>query len=155
EDPRLNDQPTGTVLKAPDRVCGCHFLLRRNGIKRKGYGKAMVVTPGGEWIFKQTLFRCLPVLAQIRLVREPYAVLQRGARAPAEFRETADVEQLARRAVGLRGVVADAALVTDGSRYHAGEIGNADILAGADVDHLRIRIGLHQMHTGIRHVVDI
>jgi hypothetical protein len=40
------------------------------------------------------LFHRLLLLTEIGLVRDPYAILQRGAGAPIKFRETADVEQL-------------------------------------------------------------
>jgi hypothetical protein len=43
------------------------------------------------------------------LISQPDAILERGAGAPAQFGEAADIEQFARRAVGLRGVEADPA----------------------------------------------
>src|SRR5438105_8200424 len=42
----------------------------------------------------------LCLLAQIRLIRQLDAILERGACAPAQFGETADIEQFAGRAVG-------------------------------------------------------
>lgn len=62
---------------------------------------------------EEKLFRCLPALAQIGPIRQRNPVLKGDAGAPAERGETADVEQLARRAVGTRDVVADRAGVAD------------------------------------------
>src|SRR6266702_5918188 len=91
----------------------------------------------------------------IRRICALQTIVKRRRRTPAKLVETADVEQLARRAVGTRGVETDFAAVTDDLGDHAGELGDGDVLAGADIDQLRLRIGLHQMHAGIRHVVDI
>ena len=54
-----------------------------------------------------TSLRRLLRLAQIRLISQPDALLERGARAPAELGEPADIEQFARRAVGPRRIEAD------------------------------------------------
>src|SRR5882724_11452437 len=82
------------------------------------------------------LFRRLLLLAQKRLVREPNAILQRRRGAPAELCEPADIEQLARRAVGTRRVKTDLAGIADGGGDHARELGDGDVLAGADIDQL-------------------
>jgi hypothetical protein len=37
----------------------------------------------------------------------------------------------------------------------AGQFGDRDVLAGADIDELGTRIGLHEMDAGICHVTDI
>src|SRR5450759_738217 len=71
--------------------------------------------------------------AQIGLIGELDAILERGARAPAQFGEPADIEQFARRAVGPRGVEADRAGISDSRRHHAREFGDRDVLAGADI----------------------
>ena len=55
--------------------------------------------PRGNALESGILRRFL-VLAQKRLIREPNAILQRRAGAPAEFFQPADVEQFLRRAVG-------------------------------------------------------
>src|SRR5262245_6829297 len=60
-------------------------------------------------------------LAEESLIGEPDPLLQRRAGAPAEFCQPADIEQLARRAVGPRGIEADLAGIADGRRDHAGE----------------------------------
>src|SRR5947207_6409915 len=78
--------------------------------------------------------RRLPRLAQVSLIGEPDSVLERGAGAPAELVEAADVEQFARRAVGPRGVEADCPGIADHTCNDAREIGDGDVLAGADVD---------------------
>src|SRR5438132_10683169 len=81
--------------------------------------------------------------ASIRLAKEspigePDAILERGAAAPAEFRQPADVEQFARGAVRPRGVEADLAGIPDRRRDHAGEFGDRNVLASADIDQLAI-----------------
>src|SRR5712691_7197344 len=53
-------------------------------------------------------------LAEIGLIGEFDAILERCARPPAEFCQPADVEQLVRRAVRPRGVETDLAGVADG-----------------------------------------
>src|SRR5436309_15074162 len=94
-------------------------------------------------------------LGEERLIGQPDAVLERGRGAPAELGQVADIEQFSRGAVGARGVKADLATVTDGRRDHAGEFGDRDVLAGADIDQLIAGIGFHQMDAGIREIIDI
>src|SRR5437773_10419708 len=91
------------------------------------------------------LFRRLLLLVQKRLVGEPDAILQRGRGAPAEFGEPADIEQFSRRAVRARRIEADLAAKAYGLGHHAREFGDGDVLAGADIDQLALRIILHQM----------
>ena len=74
------------------------------------------------------------MFGQIRLIGELDSFLERGAGAPAKPGKTADVEQFARRPVRPRGVEADLAGVSDGRGDHAGEFGDGDVLAGADID---------------------
>src|SRR5260370_17354262 len=76
----------------------------------------------------------LVMLVQIRLISKPDSFLERGAGAPAKPGKTADVEQFARRAVRPRGVEADFAGIANGRGHHAGEFGDGDVLAGADID---------------------
>src|SRR4029079_1169266 len=94
-------------------------------------------------------------LAEERLIGEPDALFQRRAGAPAELRQPADIEQLARRAVRPRSVKADLAGIADRRRDHAGEFGDRDVLAGADIDQFVSGIGPHQMDAGIREIIDI
>src|SRR5947207_11132554 len=72
-------------------------------------------------------------LAQERLIGEPDALLQRRAGAPAKLGQPADVQQFSRRAVRARSVETDLSGIADGRRDHAGEFGDRDVLAGADI----------------------
>src|SRR5579863_7043028 len=101
------------------------------------------------------LFGCLFRLLQIRLISEPDAVLKRGAGAPAEFGNAADVEQFSWRAVGPRGIETDRTAIADGRGHHPGEFGDRDVLAGADIDQLAAGVMLHQVNAGVREIVDI
>src|SRR3982074_786902 len=67
--------------------------------------------------------------AEIRLIGELDAVLERGAGAPAQFGQPADVEQFARRAGGFWGVKAAPAAISDGGCDDAREFGDGDVLA--------------------------
>src|SRR5260370_38007175 len=97
----------------------------------------------------------LVMLVQIRLISKPDSFLERGAGAPAKPGKTADVEQFARRAVRPRGVEADLAGIANGRGDHAGEFGDGDVLAGADIDQFVAGIDIHQMNAGVGEIVDI
>src|ERR1700722_19014812 len=67
--------------------------------------------------------RTLPMLAQIRVIRELDSILERRARMPAQSGKAADIEPFARRAVGPRGVKAELAGISDNGRHHPREFG--------------------------------
>src|SRR5262245_25066332 len=76
-------------------------------------------------------------------------------RAPAERRETRDVEELARRPVRLSRVIDETALVTYGRGDLARELGDRHVLAGADVEKTVGGVVLQHEHTGIGEVVHV
>src|SRR4249919_440828 len=86
--------------------------------------------------------------AQFVLVREEPAVgfldafTQADARLPAKAVQAADVEQLARRAVGLAGVVDDRAFEAGDLLHEFGQFADADVVADADVDDVLAVISL-------------
>src|SRR5512144_1799808 len=126
-------------------------LLRHAWVRAsypRGVGKPTDISQSGGGRFTASLR-----LAEERLIGEPDALLERGRGAPAELGQPADVEQFSRRAVRARGVKADPTGIADGSRDHAGEFSDRDVLAGADIDQFVSGIGLHQMNAGIGKIV--
>ena len=83
---------------------------------------------------------------------KPFAQRDRGA--PAERIDARDVEQLARRAVRLRRVELDLARIADHVGDNPRELRDRDVLAGADIEELQVRIALHHEDAGIGEIVD-
>ena len=83
------------------------------------------------------------------------AITQRGLGRPAQALEAADVEQLARRTVGLGGIKHDAALEADDVHHGLGQFADGDVFAGADIDQRAVVARLHQVHAGVGQVVDV
>src|SRR5712664_2885781 len=82
----------------------------------------------------------LLLLFKERLIGQLDSIRKRRGRAPAQFGEAGDIEQFTRRTVGPRGVEADPTDIANGRRDHAGEFGDRDVFAGADVDQFVARI---------------
>src|SRR5690606_2831658 len=91
----------------------------------------------------------------VPLVRRAQAVLERNARPPAEALQPADVEELARRAVGLAAVELDTPLEADDGPDQLGQLGNRDVLVDPDVDDLWRVVVLHQVTGRVGEIVDV
>src|SRR5215470_7261083 len=68
------------------------------------------------------------------LVRSGDAGLEADPRRPAEAPQASDVEELARRAVGLARVELERAAEPHDRRYRARQLGDRLVLAAADID---------------------
>ena len=66
-------------------------------------------------------------------VRSGDTVAKGCLRSPAELRHARNVEQLARRAVGLAGVEDDVSLEPDHIHHRFGKLADGDVLSGADI----------------------
>src|SRR2546427_3123441 len=98
-------------------------------------------------------------------VRKAHAFFQRDPRPPAERAQLRAVEELLRRAVGLRAVVGDAGVALDDALDDFGQLADRLVLAVADVEErglLRVEGGgelplgqVHQVDAGVRHVVAV
>src|SRR5579875_973852 len=91
----------------------------------------------------------------IPAIGRAHAVLERDARPPAERRQPRNVDEFTRRAVGLGRIEGDRAAEPGDAADQRRQIGNRDFLAGADIDDLVGRIGLHQMHQRVSAVIDV
>src|SRR5713226_2372457 len=100
------------------------------------------------------------------LVRRDDAGLQVDARSPAELAKPADIEQLARRSVGLALVEFERAAEADGARHRASQVRNGLVLAASDINKRqavgspkdlakRIVRKVHHHRAGIGHVVAV
>src|SRR3989441_660748 len=104
-------------------------------------------------------------LLQKTRVRQAQAFFQRGPRPPAERGELRGVEELLRRAVGLRAVVSDAGVALDDALDDFGQLADRLVLAVADVEERglpRVEGGgdlllgqVHQVNAGVGHVVAV
>jgi hypothetical protein len=74
-------------------------------------------------------------------------------RLPAERRQPADIQQLARGAVRARGVEADLALEPDHAGNEARQLRNGHVAADADIDGARIGVMPEQVHEGVGAIV--
>ena len=83
------------------------------------------------------------------------AVGERDAVLPAERVEAADVEQLARRAVGLRGVEAQHGVGVHHAADQLRQGADRQVAAGADVDVAYAVIALHQEYASVGKVIDM
>jgi hypothetical protein len=83
------------------------------------------------------------------------AFLEPGMCLSAERGQPADIEQLARGAVGARGVEADLALEPDHAGDEARQFRNGHVAADADIDGARIGIMSEQEHERIGAIVDV
>ncbi len=90
------------------------------------------------------LARSLRRVREIPVVGRADAVRERRLRVPAERAQLADVEQLARRAVGLAAVEDERAAEADDLGDQLRELGDRDVLAAADVDDLGRVVALHE-----------
>src|SRR5689334_21691071 len=75
--------------------------------------------------------------------------------APAECGEAGHVEQLARRAVRLRGVEAEHALEAHSLRDGLGQLADSHVRARPNVDWRGIRVVPEQEDAGVGEVVDV
>ena len=86
-------------------------------------------------------------------------LLERHRGAPAEAAQAADVHQLARRAVGLRRVPGDLALVADHALHELGQLADRQVFAAAHVEqavgHARRRDVLEGEDDRLADVVDV
>lgn len=83
------------------------------------------------------------------------AALQGGAGLPAEVGQPADVQQLARNAVGLAGVPGQLAVVAHHALHQLGQLADGDVLTLADVDRLWVVVVLKQEQRRRGQVVDV
>jgi hypothetical protein len=84
-----------------------------------------------------------------------FIITNEPMRRPPHGAELVRAHQLARRAVGLRGVGDDVALEPDDLADQLRQFQDGHILARADIDVLEVRIGLHQKHAGVGAVVGV
>src|SRR6185312_3749124 len=83
------------------------------------------------------------------------AVAQLDFGLPAEAAHQACIEQLARHAVGLVGRVAQPPFEADHLADERRELGNAHILAPADIDVALVGVALHQKDQRVGEIVDM
>src|SRR5665213_3681672 len=77
------------------------------------------------------------------------------ARPPAQGIELGHIEPLARRAVGLRGVESERAVIAHHLGDELGELGYRHVLAPADIDVTFAGIALHQENQRVGQIVDM
>src|ERR1700745_2733155 len=99
-------------------------------------------------------------LQRVTILEEPRvgranALHQLNPRHPAERRETCRVQELPRRAVGLRCVEPQGAAKRDHVRNHRSELRDRLIASPADVNHLLVLIRLHEEHASIREIINV
>eukprot|EP01136_Pigoraptor_vietnamica_P011332 Opistho-1_new@50086 len=90
-----------------------------------------------------------------RRVGEAEPRLERNLRTPSKRREARDIQQLARRAVGLAAVEDDAALEAHHVHHRLGEFADGEVRSAAHVDDRAVVAQFHQVDTGVGQVVDI
>src|SRR5215467_9022761 len=99
-----------------------------------------------------------PAAAEEVGVDEAEARVQWGQRTPAVGMHPGRIEQLARRAVGFRGIEAQLAFEPDDTRDGFREPAYRHVLPVSDVDQLadlaRV-VPLHEQHAGFGHVVAV
>ena len=74
---------------------------------------------------------------------------------PTERTQLGNVEELARGTIGFGGIKYETAVETDDSRDHFGQLGDGQILSGADVDVLVIGPVFDQKDRGVGQIVDM
>src|SRR5436190_20930757 len=74
---------------------------------------------------------------------------------PAERVKTADIEQLARRTVGLARIEAERRRRMDHIYERLGQLANREVVAGADVDMTGLVVVVHQKHARGGKIVDV
>ena len=89
------------------------------------------------------------------LVGKADAVLELGAVTPAEALGLADIEELARGAVGTCGIPLDLALEAYDTSHHLGKGLDGEFLAGAGVNRLIARVVVHEEDAEVGKIVDI
>src|ERR1700694_422879 len=80
---------------------------------------------------------------------------QRDPRAPAQPIQMTDIDELARRAVGARGIKYDPTREVDDAGNELGEFSDGQIFAHTDIHRTFAREVLHKMHQRIRAIVDM
>ncbi len=91
----------------------------------------------------------------IALVGRSDALAQSDRRLPAQGLHPLYVEELSRRAVGLRCVPFEGALVADDIGDKARELGDRHVLAHSDVDVLSLVVDVEQAQAGSREIIEL
>src|SRR5262249_6446076 len=94
-------------------------------------------------------------MSDVPVVALPEPLLQAGARTPAQRRQARDVQELARRPVGLAAIIDEAAAIADHASDGFGELADGQVCAGPDIDVLMGAVTLEQEDHGVRQIVDI
>src|ERR1700733_11395874 len=154
---RWSPPPVHPPASAPEQPPAAkpHFPRPRQAAARRG---GWVVFPWGACLCRATesarvrVHRCSSREPAVRL---PDAFLERFFGPPPQGSDLRDIQNLARRAVGLGRIKPNPAAKRANLSDNLGQFTNRNIYAGPDVDYLPVVVVGHQENRGLRQVVDV